>query len=86
MSADLFPIDESLSPRLTWMRKHGVVIIHLEPDPDAYDGGSYKQWKAYVPDHPDRYVPGFGDSGADGEDQALENFAMFNNMPLWYQQ
>ena len=80
--SDLFPVDETLSPRLAWMRKHGVVVVYDEPDVDDYDGNeNHKPWRAYVPDHPDRFQHGYGRYD---EDEALEHFGMANNIPLWY--
>ncbi len=68
---DLFPVDETLSPRLAWMRKHG---IELESYPD-----DVLPFKAHCPKMPE-LKPAWGY----GEDSALETYAISNNIPVWY--
>ena len=68
----LFDSAESLSPRLAWMRKHGIMI-----DSDYRDDwdGEERPFIAYVP----YKVQAFGDT----EDEALSALASKLNIKMW---
>jgi hypothetical protein len=84
MTSDtLFPIEETLSPKLAWMKKHSVSTRR-----NQYGGP--EPWEAYVGD----YTEAVEDVGANGETSirmaygdtemdALANLAIQNGWLLW---
>lgn len=74
---DLFPLEESLSPRLKWMRDLEMVC---EPPSD-----SFSEWSCYSMDDQrfpleDHQLCGYGPD----EESALIDFAMKNDLPTWH--
>ena len=68
--SDLFPIEETLSPRLIWMRENGILTDHLGTHAEAY--------QAWVNGSP-QGATGYGDT----EDEAIVALAKKLNLKLW---
>jgi len=67
---DLFNVEESLSPQLAYIRKYGLVV----------DQPMSEDYPAFVVQHKSfALVKGVGDS----LDDALEDFAIQNGLPVW---
>jgi hypothetical protein len=83
MSDDLFQIEETLSPRLAWMKRHGIKTSHVPVSSDTEDelsGEEVLPWMAYTgvayslsPKH------AFGET----EEGALINLAIRFHIPHW---
>lgn len=74
MSDDLFPVEESLSPRLRWLREHDVVTWRTE--------GCKMPWSAsHSQDIKTTARTRFGEG--DTEDEAIVALARANKWPLW---
>jgi hypothetical protein len=74
---ELFHIEETLSPRLKWMREHEVTIDRVPAEDVAlYRSMSVPAVHAISP----KYIAiGSGDT----EDEALSSFCRLNLVPLW---
>jgi hypothetical protein len=88
--SELFEIKESLSPRLKWLREHGVKIIHnvlvKAGDEDEFSGEPIYPYCAtdlpIIDADTDLFSPrhaGFGNT----EDEAIVNLAKANGWKLW---
>lgn len=76
--SDLFDIPETLSPRLKWMREHGIVAQFYSLDSMPPKTG----WQAWVPMSTENAWPqatAFGDT----EDEAIVALAKKLNLKLW---
>ena len=72
MTSDLFPDCRQDSPRLAWMKRHGVEVVELPVKQDGqypFCAGTASLMHAF----------GYGDT----EDDALADFAKRNGIPLW---
>ncbi len=92
MSGDtLFDVPESLSPRLAWMRKHGIQTLKRDDLP--CEAG---RWEAYVGDYEAAVTKTINDSDArfypdesphlawgQTEEEAVMELAQNNEWPLW---
>jgi hypothetical protein len=86
---DLFPIPETPSPRLAWMKKHSLSSRHYSKVEigfeDEFSGERIYPWIVYsVPFQAGGQF--CGDSvaaGGDTEDEALTNWAKANGVKLW---
>lgn len=90
MNDTLFDLPEQPSPRLAWMRKHGIITLHHAPGrgvPPTWFAGFAEWW-------PDKHGENFfawetahnGDSRigeGDTEDEALAQLAYHWDMKLW---
>ncbi len=71
---ELFPIEESKSPRLLWIEKHGIKARRYSPDEFDYLAGQLFVWGA----------SGGGEWGqGDTEDEALAQLAVKLGIRLW---
>ncbi len=86
MSDLLLDVPEMLSPRLRWMKEHGIHII--DNGPDVMMESENKEWREY------RYCAHNGPNGqkqfgfdgaafGDTEDEALTSLAMKLGLKLW---
>ncbi len=88
MSDELFPIEavSQDSPKVAWMRKHGVKT-HYSPHCESDDdGGPWAAWeRSNYPNGDADGIPrdpelcGYGMT----EDEAIRNMAAINRIPLW---
>lgn len=84
---ELFAVEESLSPRLKWIKKHGLRVafnkrLKTEPEPyEAWTGDKQKAILRQVVEAEGIYGP-FYSIGA-SEDEALFWMAKANSWPLW---
>jgi hypothetical protein len=69
--SDLFTIEESLSPRLAWMQKHGITAMQSE-------SGPWTAWSSLIQGRTAQNL-GFGDS----EDEAITQWALKLGISLW---
>lgn len=67
--SDLFNIPETLSPRLAWMKRHGVITR-------KWANGTW--WSCLESDWEERNA-----SSGSTEDEAITNLAKRLNIPLW---
>lgn len=79
--SELFQIEESLSPRLRWMREHQITVTdrgaHIEPGDQCMETGlPLDRFLAHSPEFP---IP----MGGDTELEAIEWMAAALNIPLW---
>ena len=79
--SELFDIEESLSPRLAWMREHGISVEDGGPsfhpgDECELTGKTIYRYQASSPAFP---VP----LGGDTEMEAIEMMAAALNLKLW---
>jgi hypothetical protein len=72
----LFNLPESLSPKLAWMRKHGVELHYSPPKPANYEAEIPKR---PLPDGTPRTVKGSGIT----EMEALSALASKLGAPMW---
>lgn len=84
--SDLFPIEETLSPRLKWMRDNGIRIIHNN---DVSPGDEDEWGNRLSPFCATKSKPGtlvFADhvnAWGDTEDEAIVALAKKLNLKLW---
>lgn len=71
--SELFEIPETLSPRLEWMRKHGIEV--MDDAFDAFEGRD--RWIAFL--GPDPGVNEYGET----KDEALARLAARLEIKLW---
>lgn len=78
----LFPVAESLSPRLAWMRKHGVITFSL--DDDTWLAG-FQAWHPTVTDAAQFFCD---ETGCNGDTRIgegdTESDAMADLLNCWY--
>lgn len=81
MTDTLFDLPDSPSPRLEWMRRHGVMTEYISDDPT----GEFNGWCAhYADDDPYKSpFPWLGWGYGENELEALTEFAIKNNLKLW---
>jgi hypothetical protein len=79
----LFEIPTTLSPRLQWMQKYGILISDggedYEPEgKDEISGNRlYRYWAKAM------FIPRYPESGGDTEDDAIVALAKKLNLKLW---
>ena len=76
---DLLTVPEQLSPRLQWMKEHGVTTLHQ-------DWLNFQPWSAFIGPIETMTVAAeeFGELRfADNEHDAIVNLAEANGWPLW---
>lgn len=92
MSEELFPVETVSmdSPRLAWIKKHGVVTYHSFPnEPDHCWFAGFQEWWPKLTDRVDFFCHETGWNGdsrlAEGEteDEALATLARYYELPLW---
>ena len=72
--SDLFSIEESKSPRLLWMERHGVTVRRYRPDEFDYLAGQDFAWMA---------SNGTETAQGDTEDEAITQLALKLGIRLW---
>ena len=82
--SDLFPIEETLSPRLKWMRQHKIEVVDsgLDHEPGekcAHTGNRLYRYWAVI----EGTVSELEEAGGDTEDEAIVNLAKKLNLKLW---
>ena len=85
---DLFEIPPSLSPRLAWIKKHGLTIRHdskIQPDAeDEFSGERLYPFVVYAGEFPrDGIFAGNRGAWGDSEDEALVAWAKSHGIKLW---
>jgi len=76
--SELFDIPETLSPRLAWLKKHGIFTNSEFFD----DSDEEYRWGAWLEGCQDYLRTGHGDT----EDDALVDLAKKQNLKLWNEQ
>lgn len=83
MTDNLFEIEESPSPRLNWLRRHG---IHITDNGNDYKPGEedeitgerlYRYWATCFS------IPSKPEAGGDTEDEAIVSLAKIIPLKLW---
>lgn len=79
---DLFTVPEQLSPRLLWIKQHGIVLSY----DDSPAGMEFGPWFASIPHTADAdgFCPDSG--GGPTEDDALADLARNMGIRLWNEQ
>ena len=82
--SDLFPIEETLSPRLKWMRQNRIEVIDSGIDHESGDqceitGNQLYRWWATIPGS----TSSSHDAGGHTEDEAIVALAKKLSLPLW---
>lgn len=75
---NLFDMPEQLSPRLAWMREHGIRIATDRRD--AWGDNPDKVWPFHA------FVPFRAEAFGDTEDEAIVDLAKQLNLKLWNEQ
>jgi hypothetical protein len=97
MSMELFPVAESLSPRLQWMRKHGIQVVHIPKSSAMLEPGEGEPWVAWLGELDTAVSRAMEAADLDEinpkrtrwlctgatEHDALVNLAELNAWPLW---
>lgn len=84
--SDLFPIEETLSPRLKWMRHHQIEIVDSgldhEPGDECEITGNrlYRFWAFQGGKQTNTEI---SEAGGDTEDEAIVALAKKMNIKLW---
>lgn len=77
----LFELEESLSPREAWLRRHRVVTGWLEAGTETIDGIVDEGWE-WCAASLTRHLRGFGATEAD----AIAALAKRMGVPLWFEE
>lgn len=84
--SDLFPIEETLSPRLKWIRNHQIEIVDSgldhEPGDECEITGNrlYRFWALQGGKQTKTEI---SEAGGDTEDEAIVSLAKKMNLKLW---
>ena len=71
---ELFDLPETKSPRLIWMKRHGIKV-----SPSRTHGPSHKHWMAYRHNEDFISASGYGET----EDDAITSLAVKLGLRLW---
>jgi hypothetical protein len=84
---ELFPVEQSLSPRLKWMQKHRIQVRRNEKVDEEL--GQWEVWQDDYGKAADIQMSRTGDLdgpyfvAATSEDEAITQFALSNKLKLW---
>jgi len=81
MSDELFPFDDVRmdSPKLAWMKKHGVRVVQHDWTGTDFEGSDEPRWQAVIGGYRNPHYC----IRMDTEDEAIEEAAMVLGVPLW---
>jgi hypothetical protein len=79
----LFPVVETLSPKLAWLKRHGLVCYYSDFNGESPETGEdIRPWTCARADAPQEVL--FGKAGiGDTEDEACANYAAKHGLRLW---
>lgn len=88
MSDELFPLSDVQmdSPRLAWMKTHGVIVHRHQWIGSDFEGSDEPQFHAFTNDgtHDDRHLWALiGDGWGNDYDEALCDWAQKKGVKLW---